>query len=51
MQQKWADKIIVMDKGEIVGIGNHEELLKKCSVYQILYQAEIYENKEEYNYE
>ncbi len=48
---KMADKIIVMDKGEIVGIGNHEELLKKCSVYQILYQAEIYENKEEYNYE
>ena len=42
---KMADKIIVMDKGEIVGIGNHEELLKKCSVYQILYQAEIYENK------
>lgn len=48
---KMADKIIVMDKGEIVGIGNHEELLKKCSVYQILYQAEIYENKEGYNYE
>lgn len=48
---KMADKIIVMDKGKIVGIGNHEELLKKCSVYQILYQAEIYENKEEYNYE
>lgn len=48
---KMADKIIVMDKGEIVRIGNHEELLKKCSVYQILYQAEIYENKEEYNYE
>lgn len=48
---KMADKIIVMDKGEIVGIGNHDELLKNCPIYQILYQAEIYENKEEYNYE
>lgn len=44
---KMADKIIVMDKGEIVGIGNHDELLKNCPIYQILYQAEIYENKEE----
>lgn len=48
---KMADKIIVMDKGEIVGIGNHNELLKNCPTYQILYQAEMYENKEEYNYE
>lgn len=44
---KMADKIIVMNKGEIVGIGNHDELLKNCPIYQILYQAEIYENKEE----
>ena len=44
-------QIIVMDKGEIVGIGNHNELLKNCPTYQILYQAEMYENKEEYNYE
>ncbi len=29
-----ADKIIVLDKGECVGIGTHKELLKTCSVYK-----------------
>lgn len=31
---KDADKIIVLDSGEMVGIGTHEELLKNCQVYQ-----------------
>lgn len=42
---KMADKIIVLNGGEIVGIGNHEELLENCSTYQMLYQAEIYESE------
>ncbi len=29
-----ADKIIVLDSGNMVGIGTHEELLKSCPVYQ-----------------
>ena len=29
-----ADKIIVLDKGEIVGKGTHKELLKNCKVYK-----------------
>ncbi len=29
-----ADKIIVLDEGQAVGIGTHEELLKNCSVYK-----------------
>ncbi len=29
-----SDKIIVLDKGECVGIGTHKELLKKCKVYK-----------------
>lgn len=29
-----ADRIIVMDNGEAVGIGTHEELMKTCKVYQ-----------------
>ena len=29
-----ADKIIVLDKGECIGIGTHKELLKTCSVYK-----------------
>ena len=28
-----ADKIIVLDEGEIIGIGRHEELLKNCDTY------------------
>lgn len=30
---KDADRIFVLDKGEIVGIGSHKELLKKCNQY------------------
>lgn len=29
-----ADQIIVVDDGNIIGIGNHEELLENCAVYQ-----------------
>ena len=29
-----ADKIIVLDKGECVGMGTHKELLKSCDVYK-----------------
>lgn len=31
---KDADKIIVLEKGNMVGIGTHDELLKTCPVYQ-----------------
>lgn len=34
----WVDQILVLDKGEQVGLGSHEELIKHCSVYQKLYQ-------------
>lgn len=29
-----ADKIIVLDRGEAVGMGTHEELMKSCNVYK-----------------
>ena len=29
-----ADKIVVLDKGECVGMGTHKELLKSCEVYK-----------------
>lgn len=29
-----SDKIIVLDKGQIVDIGNHEELLNRCEIYK-----------------
>ena len=36
-----ADKIIVMDKGEIVEIGQHLELLDKNGYYATLYKAQL----------
>lgn len=36
-----ADKIILLDKGEIVAQGTHEELLRNCSIYQEIYNSQI----------
>jgi len=35
-----ADKIIVLDDGELAGVGTHEELLKNCTVYQEIYYSQ-----------
>ena len=34
------DKVVVLDGGSIVDIGTHEELLKRCSVYQDIYRSQ-----------
>lgn len=36
-----ADKIIVMDNGEINGIGTHEELLKNNEIYREVYSSQV----------
>jgi len=36
-----ADQIVVLDDGEIAGIGTHEELLKNCEVYQEIYYSQF----------
>jgi ATP-binding cassette subfamily B protein len=36
-----ADKIIVLDNGEIKGIGKHDELLKSCDVYKDIFLSQI----------
>ncbi|WP_237981115.1 ABC transporter ATP-binding protein [Bacillus thuringiensis] len=35
-----ADKILVLDNGELVGDGTHEELLEQCEVYQEIYLSQ-----------
>ena len=35
-----ADKIIVLDDGDMVGLGRHEELLKSCEVYKEIYNSQ-----------
>lgn len=37
---KYADKIIVMDKGKPVGIGKHEFLMRTCPVYKEIYDIQ-----------
>ncbi len=36
-----ADKILVVDEGEIVGEGTHEELMKSCETYQEIYYSQV----------
>jgi len=36
-----ADKIIVLDDGKIVDIGSHEELMKRCRMYQDIYNSQV----------
>ena len=38
---QYADKIIVLDDGEMAGIGSHEELLAGCPVYQEIYYSQF----------
>ncbi len=40
-----ADKIVVLDKGECVGIGTHKELLNTCEVYKEIAYSQL--SKEE----
>ncbi|MEC1717693.1 ABC transporter ATP-binding protein [Schinkia azotoformans] len=40
-----ADRIIVLDEGEVVGIGTHQELLRTCEVYQEIAYSQL--SKEE----
>ncbi len=42
---KDADKIIVLDSGNMVGMGTHEELLKKCSVYKEIALSQLSEEE------
>ena len=40
-----ADKIVVLDKGECVGIGTHQELLKNCEVYKEIALSQLSEEE------
>ena len=36
-----ADKILVLEDGECVGLGTHENLLQTCPVYREIYDSQF----------
>ena len=38
---RYADKILVLDDGELAGMGTHDQLLKSCPVYQEIYYSQF----------
>ena len=38
---RYADQILVLDDGELAGIGTHESLLESCDVYQEIYYSQF----------
>lgn len=42
---KNADHIVVLDSGKVVGKGRHQELLKKCKVYQGIVKSQLSEKE------
>jgi len=40
-----ADQIIVLDEGEVAGIGNHKELLETCNVYREIVSSQLSEEE------
>lgn len=47
MSLRSADRILVLDDGELVGSGTHEELLKTCRVYQEIHYPQFPEERPE----
>lgn len=41
-----ADQIIVLNEGQMAGIGTHDELLQNCPVYQEIYESQTKEAQE-----
>lgn len=37
---RYADKILVLDHGEMVGFANHQELLDQCETYRAIYYSQ-----------
>ena len=38
---QFADQILVLDDGQTVGLGTHEELLKNCETYREIYESQF----------
>ena len=38
---RFADQILVLDEGRLVGRGTHDELLETCPVYREIYDSQF----------
>ena len=38
---RYADSIVVLDDGQVAGIGSHDELLRTCAVYREIYESQF----------
>lgn len=43
---QYADQIIVLDDGEVAGIGTHDTLINDCEVYQEIYYSQFKKSEE-----
>ena len=43
----YADQILVLDHGNLVGKGKHEELLRTCHIYREIYDTQTRKEGEE----
>ena len=42
---QYADQIVVLDDGNVVGLGTHEELMNSCEVYREIYESQYKKSK------
>ena len=38
-----ANRIVVLNEGQMAGIGTHEELMQNCAVYREIYESQTKE--------
>ena len=43
--EKQADKILVLDDGELAGVGTHKELMESCEVYREICLSQLSEQE------
>lgn len=41
----WADKILVIDDGKLIGVGKHDELIKNCKIYKDILISQVGKEK------